>query len=137
VIFRVTNQINFEQLAREDIVSANNEDEKSVLRLMEEVQVITSNMPGSAYARANMQNEIHGLMCDRGLPSFYITINPADVYNPLVKFLAGTEIDVDNLLPEQVPNFHDQSILITCNPAVTAKFFNIYMKTLIRCLTPF
>jgi hypothetical protein len=76
-------------------------------------------------------------MCDRGLPSFYITINPADVYNPLVKFLAGTEIDVDNILPEQVPNFHDQSILITCNPAVTAKFFNIYMKTLIRCLTPF
>jgi hypothetical protein len=54
VIFRVTNQINFEQLAREDIVSANNEDEKSVLHLVEEVQVITLNMPGSAHARVNM-----------------------------------------------------------------------------------
>jgi hypothetical protein len=33
-----------------------------------------------------------------------------------------------------VSNFHDQSILIAHNPAVTAKFFNIYMKTFIRCL---
>jgi hypothetical protein len=64
-----------------------------------------------------------------GLP--YVTINPADVFNPLVKFLAGAEIDVDNLLPEQVPNFHEQSLLVAHNPAVCAKFFNIYMKAFI------
>jgi hypothetical protein len=51
-------------------------------------------------------------MCEQGLPSFYVTINPADVYNPLVKFLAGSEIDIDNLLPEDVPKFHKQSILV-------------------------
>jgi hypothetical protein len=43
-----------EQVAQGDIVSANNEDEKSVLHLVEEVQVITLNMPGSAHARVNM-----------------------------------------------------------------------------------
>ncbi|KAG1843114.1 hypothetical protein DFJ58DRAFT_617230, partial [Suillus subalutaceus] len=121
-----------ERVARGDAVSANNEDERSVLRLMKEVQVITSNVPGSAHMRVNMRNEICGLMCDRGLLSFYITINPADIYNPLVKFLAGAKIDVDILLPEQVPNFHDQSILVAQNPAVAAKFFNIYMKTFIK-----
>jgi hypothetical protein len=51
------------------------------------------------------------------LPSFYVTINPADVYNPLVKFLAGSEIDIDNLLPEDVLKFHEQSILIVAGPA--------------------
>ncbi|KAG2057800.1 hypothetical protein BDR06DRAFT_835389, partial [Suillus hirtellus] len=65
-----------------------------------------------------------------GLPSFYVMISPADIYNPSVKFLAGAEIDIDDLLPEQVPNFHEQSILITQNLAVAAKFFNIYMKAL-------
>ncbi|KAG1813423.1 hypothetical protein EV424DRAFT_1272583, partial [Suillus variegatus] len=67
-----------------DTVSANNEDERSALCLMKEVQVITLHVPGSVHARANMQNEICGLMCEQGLPSFYVTINPADVYNPLV-----------------------------------------------------
>ena len=43
---------------------------------------------------------------------FFITINLADVYNPLVKFLGGADIDIDNLLPEQVPNYCEQSILI-------------------------
>jgi hypothetical protein len=47
-------------------------------------------------------------MFEKGLPSFYITINPADVFNPIVKFLAGAEIDSDALLPEDIPNYWDQ-----------------------------
>lgn len=66
-----------------------------------------------------------------GLPSFYITINPADVYNPIVNFLAGADIDIDNLLPEQISNYQDQSLLVARNPAIAAKFFNIYMKAFI------
>lgn len=60
---------------------------------------------------------------DQGLPSFYITINPADVFNPLVKFLAGSEIDIDNLLPEEVPDYWEQAILVAKNPAIAANFF--------------
>ncbi|KAG1812789.1 uncharacterized protein BJ212DRAFT_1448020 [Suillus subaureus] len=37
-------------------------------------------------------------MFDKGLLNFYITINPTDVYNPIVKFLAGSEIDIDDML---------------------------------------
>ena len=84
-----------------------------------------------------MQNEIHGLMMEKGLPSFYVTINPADVFNPLVKFLAGSEIDIDNLLPDQVPEYWEQSKLIAKNPTVAAKFFNIYMKAFIYALLGF
>jgi hypothetical protein len=35
------------------------------------------------------------------------------------------------LLPEQVPDYQEQSLLIARNPAVAAKFFNIYMKAFI------
>jgi hypothetical protein len=60
------------------------------------------------------------------LSIFYITINLADVYNPLVKFLAGHDINIDKLLPEQSPNYLQQSILIAQNPFIAARFFNIY-----------
>jgi hypothetical protein len=43
-----------EHVAQGDTVSANNDNERSVLRLMKEVEVITSEVPGSAHARAHM-----------------------------------------------------------------------------------
>lgn len=123
-----------ERVAKGDYATANNDDEHKVLELMKQVKTVTGNVPGSTAARMVMRNEIRALMVDKGLPSFYITINPADIYNPLVKFLAGAEIDVDNLLPEHVPNYVEQSILVAKNPAVAAKFFNIYMKAFIKCI---
>lgn len=81
-----------------------------------------------------MRNEIRALIMDKGLPSFYITINPADIYNPLVKFLAGSEIDIDNLLPEQVPDYMEQSILVAKNPFLAARLFNIYLKAFLKII---
>ena len=69
---------------------------------------------------------------EKGLPSFYITINPADVYNPLVKFLTGSDININNLLPEQVPDYMQQPILIAKNPFIAAQFFNIYLKAFLK-----
>ncbi|KIO16178.1 hypothetical protein M407DRAFT_44165, partial [Tulasnella calospora MUT 4182] len=76
-----------ERISRGDSITATNNDERRVLKLMKEVRAITSSVPGSAQARIEMRNEIRGLMMTHGMPSFYITINPADVFNPLVKFL--------------------------------------------------
>jgi len=123
-----------ERVARGDFATANNSDESKVLNLMKEVKLITSQVQGSSASRIAMRNEIRGLMMDKGLPSFYITINPADVFNPLVKFLAGADIDIDKLLPEEVPNYWEQSILVARNPAVAAKFFHIYMQAFITAI---
>jgi hypothetical protein len=123
-----------ERIARGDFSTANNDEERKVLELMKQVKLVTSHVPGSSASRITMRNEIRGLMMDRGLPSFYVTINPADVFNPLVKFLAGSEIDVDRLLPEEVPKYQEQAYLVARNPAVAAKFFNIYMKAFISAL---
>ena len=74
------------------------------------------------------------MIINKGLPSFYLTINPADIFNPVVKFLAGSEIDVDHLLPDQVPSYLEQSILVVKNPFVASKFFNLYMKSFVKNL---
>ncbi|KAG1850152.1 hypothetical protein F4604DRAFT_1502605, partial [Suillus subluteus] len=118
-----------ERVGKGDFSTAYTPEEEKVHWLLNEVNGVTSHIPGSGSARAMMWNQIRGLMFDKGLPNFYITINPADVYNPIMKFLAGSEIDVDDMLPNEVPEFWGQSILIARNPTVAAKFFNLYMKS--------
>ncbi|KIM73534.1 hypothetical protein PILCRDRAFT_81038, partial [Piloderma croceum F 1598] len=105
--------------------------------LMKQVKLVTAHVPGSSTSRTIMHNKIRGLMMDRGLPSFYITINPADVFNPVVKFLAGSDIDVDNLMPDEVPDYWEQLYLVAENPAVAAHFFNVYMKAFISAILGF
>ena len=113
---------------------AQNNEERNVLELMRDINTITSHIPGSAAARVNMRNEIRALMMKVRLPSFFITVNPADTRNPIVKFLAGNDIDVDALLPEQVPNPWEQSILIAKNPVIASHFFDIYLKVFISTI---
>ncbi|KAJ7127741.1 hypothetical protein C8R44DRAFT_528551, partial [Mycena epipterygia] len=120
-----------ERVANGESAAPQNEEERKVLNLLKQVNGVAASIPGSSAARIAMRNEIRGLMIEKGLPSFYITINPADVYNPIVKFLAGAEIDIDSLLPEDIPNYWDQSVLVAKNPVVAAQFFNIYMKAFI------
>ncbi|KIK33915.1 hypothetical protein CY34DRAFT_60120, partial [Suillus luteus UH-Slu-Lm8-n1] len=74
-----------ERVSKGDFSTAYTPEEEKVRRLLKEVNGVTSHVPGSGSARAVMRNEIRGLMFDKGLPNFYITINPADVYNPIVK----------------------------------------------------
>ena len=117
-----------DRVAHGDAKSFQNEDERKVLQLLKEVNVVVSNVAGSSASRVVMRNEIRAMIVEKGLPSFYITINPADVFNPVVKFLGGSEIDVDQLLPEQVPSYLEQSILVAKNLFVASKFFNLYMQ---------
>ncbi|KAJ7688747.1 hypothetical protein B0H17DRAFT_938109, partial [Mycena rosella] len=103
-----------------------NAEEHKVLNLLKQVNGVAASMPGSSAARIAMRNEIRGLMIEKGLPSFYITISPADVFNPIVKFLTGAEIDIDMLLPEEIPNYWDQSVLVAKNPVIAAHFQLVY-----------
>lgn len=121
-----------ERIEKGDGTTAHTDEERKVLRLMKEINLVTAKVPGSSAARINMRNEIRALTLTHGMPSFYITINPADTHNPIVKFLAGADIDLDNMLEDDVPNYWEQSNLISSNPALGASFFNTYLKAFIR-----
>ncbi|KAJ3804008.1 hypothetical protein F5876DRAFT_53884 [Lentinula aff. lateritia] len=98
------------RLAEGDPISFRNSEEQTVSRLMEQANLVTSNVPGSSSSLVAMRNQIRALMTDQGLPSFYVTINPADVYNPVVKLLAGSDIDIDNMFDSDVPRYWDQAL---------------------------
>jgi len=121
-----------ERIEKGEGIKAHTDDERKVLRLMKEVNLVTAKVPGSSAARVAARNEIRALTMTHGMPSFYVTINPADTHNPIVKFLAGTDINIDDMLQDQVPNYWEQSVLIASNPAIGATFFNIYLKVFLR-----
>ncbi|KAJ7729618.1 hypothetical protein B0H14DRAFT_2269063, partial [Mycena olivaceomarginata] len=73
-----------ERVANGSSVAPQDAEERKVLNLLKQVNAIASSVPGSSAARVAMRNKIRGLIIDKGLPSFYITINLADIYNPIV-----------------------------------------------------
>ncbi|KAK0184664.1 hypothetical protein F5146DRAFT_938318, partial [Armillaria mellea] len=73
-----------ERISNGDYKTANTPEERRVLTLMKEVNAIASAIPGSSMARVAKRNEVKALMMDKGLASFFVTINPADIYNPVV-----------------------------------------------------
>ena len=121
-----------EKVERGEKVAAETDEDKKVLRLMKEVNLVTSKVPGSSASRVAMRNEIRALTMTHGMPSFYLTINPADCHNPIVKFLAGEEIDLENMLEDQIPKYWEQAVLLSTNPTIGAKFFNQYLKAFVR-----
>ncbi|KAJ7705408.1 hypothetical protein B0H17DRAFT_1126243 [Mycena rosella] len=104
------------RVSKGDCVTANSPEERRVLTLMKEVNIISGHAPGSAQS------------------NFYLTINPADIYHLLVKFLASSEIDLDHLKPQDISDSYIQGSTIACNPSLTARFFNLYMKVFISTL---
>ncbi|KAJ6535679.1 hypothetical protein B0H19DRAFT_963470 [Mycena capillaripes] len=132
-----TGHIVSEQIANGDSPTANNMEKHCILKVMKEVKhnkcpcvwIISI----YSYCKLVMRNQIRGLMIDKGLPNFYITINPADIYSPLIKFLARDEINLDSMTKDTVPKYFDQASLVAQNPAfaIAAQFFNLYMKAFI------
>lgn len=111
--------------------------EMCVQDLLKQVTHITTHVQGANSAWIVMHNQIHGLMIKKGLSSFYVILNPANMYSPIVKFLAGSNINIDNMLADNVPSFWLQSILVANNPAIYTKFFQIYMEAFIHTLLRF
>ncbi|KAF9057090.1 hypothetical protein BJ165DRAFT_1305327, partial [Panaeolus papilionaceus] len=60
------------------------ENERLIERLLHEIHVVHGNVLGSSSMKSRMRNEIRSLIISRGNPSFFITINPADVYSPIL-----------------------------------------------------
>ena len=117
-----------EKVANGDYSADLGTDERAVHTLMQDVQSINSTVMGSNAARMAMHEEIRSMVAQHGVPSFFITINPADVYNPLISFLAGKDIDIENLPASYKFDYFTQSKLIAENPVLASRFFDIYMN---------
>jgi hypothetical protein len=123
-----------ERMSQKDFFTAYTPGERVALELMKEVKIVNTSVMGTPAARINMRNQIRGLMHSFGMPLFYLTVNPPDVYNPLIKLLAGESIDIDALLPNDIPQYFQQSIYVARNPVIAAEFFHVVMEAFIKSI---
>ena len=69
-----------------------------------------------------------------GLPSFYITINPLDICNPIVQIIDGKRFNIDDMTKGEIPTYWEQSCMVAKNPFLGANFFDMYMMVFVDTL---
>ncbi|CAF4614062.1 unnamed protein product, partial [Rotaria magnacalcarata] len=89
---------------------------------------------GSAHSRSALRTKIHSLCFNLGLPSLFVTINPADTHSPVALYFAGVVLDLDRVLPEVLRTSYERAQIIATHPVATAKFSNCLIKSILKCL---
>ncbi|ODN98343.1 hypothetical protein L198_03587 [Cryptococcus wingfieldii CBS 7118] len=74
------------------------EAEKGATALLRKVTLMSSSMFGSVGSHRNMREELRALLRDSGMPSLFVTLNPADSKNFVVSVMAGRDVDLDERL---------------------------------------
>lgn len=101
-----------------------NNVESHLVRLLANVNMVGSNVPGSAAYKVSLRNEIRSVINYRGPPTLFITINPSDVDHPLVRLNSGQDIDLEDVLRGEDMDKWSRMILAAKNPSACALFFH-------------
>ncbi|CAF5058209.1 unnamed protein product, partial [Rotaria magnacalcarata] len=102
--------------------------------LMKHIRVVGGHVMGSSHSRSALRTKIHSLCFNVGLPSLFVTINPADIHSPVALYFAGVDLDLDKILPETLGTSYERAKTIATHPVATAKFFNCLIKSILKSL---
>lgn len=102
--------------------------------LMKHIKVVGGHVMGSAHSRSTLRTKIHSLCFNIGLPSLFLTINPADIHSPVALYFAGVDLDIDKIMPEVLGTSFERAQIIATHPVATAKFFNCLIKSILKCM---
>ena len=79
-------------------IRTNQIDNKSIIgKLFSKCQSASVKVQGSKASLFDRRMDMKSYIIFFGLPLFYLTINPADVHNPLLLFIAGEKITLTSL----------------------------------------
>jgi hypothetical protein len=108
------------------------ENERTIIRLMSSISPVARGIPGTVSQRIRMQNEIRGIINQKGSPTLFVTVNPADHHNPLVAVLAKRpdRCMLDTTIDELC--LKDRMMISLKHPAVCAQFFDIMIRSFVR-----
>ncbi|CAF4359899.1 unnamed protein product [Rotaria magnacalcarata] len=132
-----------ETLSSEDVATAllniskasySKVSDERINTLMKHIKVVGGHVMGSAHSRSALRTKIHSLCFNLGLPSLFVTINPADIHSPVALYFAGVDLDLDRVLPEVLRTSYERAQIIATHPVATAKFFNCLIKSILKCL---
>ncbi|KAJ7699721.1 hypothetical protein B0H16DRAFT_1212468, partial [Mycena metata] len=66
-----------------------NKEEKRALRTLNKLKLMAKDLKGSSGYKQCRRNEIQSLMKKMATPALFITINPADICDPLIGAMGG------------------------------------------------
>ncbi|CAF5137009.1 unnamed protein product, partial [Rotaria sp. Silwood1] len=99
------------------------ESNSALNKLLHHIKTIGGRVMGSAYSRTALRTRIHALIYNQGLPSIFLTLNPADIHSPVALYFAGVKLDLDNIQIVQLMTTYKRAEIIASRPVATAKFF--------------
>jgi hypothetical protein len=109
-------------------------DDQRINLLMKHIKAVGGRVMGSAHCRSSLRTKIHALCFHLGLPSLFITINPADIHSPVALYFAGVDLDLDDILSRELPTTYGRAHIVANHPVATAKFFNVLIKNILKYL---
>jgi hypothetical protein len=127
----------FKQLTIEDVektaknysVTNKLDPNSTFAKLFNKVHSVSVQVQGSKASLYNRRMDLKSYLIKFGLPLFYITINPADVHNPLILMIANDEINLDSC---SISKSFNRMNIVKKNPYAQAKFFDIIISTLLK-----
>lgn len=100
--------------------------------LLKQIKTVGGNVMGSTCSRATLRTKIHALIFNQGLPSIFMTINPADIHSRVAMYFAGVDLDLDKLLPSEIPSTYERAQIIAAHPVATARYFNVLITSILK-----
>ena len=110
------------------------EAEANVFRVMRSLRLIPKNIPGSDGYKLLRRNEIRAMVMQLGTPTLFVTLNPSDVDNPIVRLFSGEDIVLEDLTRGEDMISWRRQLLAARNPAACALFFHTMISKFIRII---
>jgi len=110
------------------------DDELKAFKLLSSLGMAARHVPGSNGYKVAMRNEIRALINSLGAPVLFITLNPSDVDNPIVRLMVGEEIDLEDVNRGEDLSEWQRKVLAAQNPAACALFFDLIITKFIRII---
>ena len=100
-------------------------------KLLNHIKAVGGRVMGFAYSRTALRTKIHALIYNQGLPSIFLTLNPADIHSPVALYFAGIKLDLNNIQVDQLMNTYKRAEIIASHPVATAKFFHLLISNIL------
>jgi hypothetical protein len=106
----------------------------AVRLLRSHVHAISGRVQGSDQARYQVRSQIWSTAVMLGPPTLWMTINPADINDPIAQVFAGEDINLDNFIALAGPDKDRRAKNIADDPYAAAKFFHFMISTIVETL---
>jgi Helitron helicase-like domain at N-terminus/PIF1-like helicase len=113
---------------------ASTEAERDIVNVLAKVNLVGHKIPGTTAYKLTLRNEIRAAINYRGAPTLFVTLNPSDVHNPLVRILAGEYVNIEDLVEGQEIQDWRRSMIVAKNPASCAIFFDLVIRQFIHII---